>query len=155
MGVWEVLQRPLSLWGPRDLGQGTGQTCRGAEGGGQRLAHVLLTPGHQHDHLSADSGVVWPRPGLAFLWGQRWAERRGPHVFVLDGGLEWKGLPAQGRPCLLRSGPREARWGACVAENEPTASGRERGPCCPATEAACCSLGRWPTALRQGPEPQG
>ena len=68
--MWEVLERPLSLGGPRDLGQGTGQTCHGAEGGGQTLAHVLLMPGHQRDHLSADSGVVWPRPGLAFSGGR-------------------------------------------------------------------------------------
>lgn len=108
-------------------GAGTGHRSDlsrwGVGGGGQRLAHVLLTPSHQRDHLSADSGLVWSRPGLAFLWGQRWAERRGPACVCARWGAGVEGASCPGTPvsCALDQG---RRGGEPVAENELTASGR-------------------------------
>lgn len=89
-------------------------------------------------------------------------------MFVLDGGLGQKGLPApQGMPVayalgtkagtrratggkvVVHAGPSGERWRACVVETSPRRQDAGAG------HAVGRQKRRWPTAQRQGLEPQG
>lgn len=75
---------------------------------------------------------MWSGPDLGSPFsGVRDGQKEGAqHVFVLDGGLGWKGLPAQGRPCRAlgtKGGEEESLWRKTSRQRQDTMLSGRRG----------------------------